>query len=45
MIRYVKLVVGTQRVHRARIFGRQDLMTVVVYNDSKFEQASHPLNL
>jgi hypothetical protein len=45
VIRRVKVVVGTRRIHRARIFGHQDPMTVVVDNDFRFEQASHPLNL
>jgi hypothetical protein len=43
--RRTRVVVATRRIYSARIFGRQDPMTVVVYNDSKFGQASHPLNL
>ncbi|KAF8164384.1 hypothetical protein K438DRAFT_268209 [Mycena galopus ATCC 62051] len=37
-IRNIRVVVGTRRVHRAQIFGHQDPMTVVVYDDSNFEQ-------
>ncbi|KAJ7930767.1 hypothetical protein B0H13DRAFT_1858567 [Mycena leptocephala] len=38
IVRYVKVIVGTRRIYRARIFGSQDPMTVVVYNDAQFEQ-------
>ncbi|KAF8139265.1 hypothetical protein K438DRAFT_719704 [Mycena galopus ATCC 62051] len=37
-IRHVRVIVRMRRVHRARIFGHQDPMTVVVYDDSNFEQ-------
>ncbi|KAF8164367.1 hypothetical protein K438DRAFT_1941899 [Mycena galopus ATCC 62051] len=37
-VRHISVVVGTRRVHRARIFGHQDPMTVVVYDGSNFEQ-------
>ncbi|KAJ7930773.1 hypothetical protein B0H13DRAFT_2264091 [Mycena leptocephala] len=40
VVRHVKVIVGTRRVYRARIFGSQDSMTAVVYNDAQFEQAS-----
>ncbi|KAJ7930758.1 hypothetical protein B0H13DRAFT_2264083 [Mycena leptocephala] len=43
VVRYLKVVVGTRRTYRARIFGSQDPMTAVVYNDAQFEQASHNL--
>jgi hypothetical protein len=45
VVRYLKVVVGTRRTYRARIFGSQDPMTAVVYNDAQFEQASHNLHL
>ncbi|KAF8164394.1 hypothetical protein K438DRAFT_268387 [Mycena galopus ATCC 62051] len=35
---HVSVVIGTRRIHRARIFGHQDPMTVVVYDNSHFEQ-------
>ncbi|KAJ7818697.1 hypothetical protein B0H14DRAFT_1369252 [Mycena olivaceomarginata] len=38
VIRHIKVVVATQRVYRARMFGSQDPMTVVVHDDTKFEQ-------
>jgi hypothetical protein len=41
VVRHIKVVVGTRRVYRARIFGSQDPMTVVIYNDPQFEWASH----
>jgi hypothetical protein len=44
VIRHIKVVVATQRVYRAQIFGSHDPMTVVVYDDTKFEQAKHHLN-
>ncbi|KAJ7303629.1 hypothetical protein DFH08DRAFT_54609 [Mycena albidolilacea] len=37
VIRHIKVVVATRRVYRARMFGSQDPMTVVVH-DTKFEQ-------
>jgi hypothetical protein len=45
VIRHVEVVVRTRRIYRARIFGVRDPMTVVVYDDSKFEQAKHYPNL
>jgi hypothetical protein len=44
LIRHIEVVVGTQTVYRARIFGSQDPMPVVVHDDAKFEQANHHLN-
>ncbi|KAJ7826354.1 hypothetical protein B0H13DRAFT_2440826 [Mycena leptocephala] len=44
IVRHVKVVVGTRRIYRARIFGSPDPMTAVVYNDAQFEQASHNLH-
>ncbi|KAJ7769240.1 hypothetical protein B0H14DRAFT_353059 [Mycena olivaceomarginata] len=44
VIRHIKVVVATRRVYRARMFGSQDPMTVVVYDDTKFEQAKCHLN-
>ncbi|KAJ7901338.1 hypothetical protein B0H13DRAFT_773272 [Mycena leptocephala] len=38
VVRHIKVVVGTQRIYRARIFGSQDPMTAIVYNDAQFEQ-------
>ncbi|KAJ7792744.1 hypothetical protein B0H13DRAFT_2689746 [Mycena leptocephala] len=38
VVRHVEVVVGTRRIYRARIFGSQDPMTAVVYNDAQFEQ-------
>ncbi|KAJ7930635.1 hypothetical protein B0H13DRAFT_1858448 [Mycena leptocephala] len=39
VVRHVKVVVGTRRVYRARIFGSQDPMTAAVYdNHRQFEQ-------
>ncbi|KAJ7787187.1 hypothetical protein B0H14DRAFT_287782 [Mycena olivaceomarginata] len=38
VIRHIKAVVATQRVYRARIFGSQDPMTVVIHDDTRFEQ-------
>ncbi|KAJ7930770.1 hypothetical protein B0H13DRAFT_881342 [Mycena leptocephala] len=38
IVRHVKVVVGTRRIYRARIFGSQDPMTAIVYNDAQFEQ-------
>jgi hypothetical protein len=43
VIRHVT-VVGTQRMYRARIFGRQDPMTVVVSDDPEFERVSQHLH-
>jgi hypothetical protein len=45
VVRHVKVIVGTRRVYRARIFGSQDPMTAVVYNDAQFEQARHHLHV
>ncbi|KAJ7930738.1 hypothetical protein B0H13DRAFT_2651853 [Mycena leptocephala] len=45
VVQHVKVVVGTRRIYRARIFGSQDPMTAVVYNDAQFEQASHHLHV
>jgi hypothetical protein len=45
VVRHIKVLVGTRRVYRARIFGSQDPMTAVVYNDAQFEQASPHLHL
>ncbi|KAJ7901331.1 hypothetical protein B0H13DRAFT_2336208 [Mycena leptocephala] len=45
VVRHIKVVVGTQRIYRARIFGSQDPMTAVVYNNAQFEQASHNLHV
>jgi hypothetical protein len=40
LVRHVKVVVGTRRIYRARMFGSQDPMTVAVYADHhQFEQA------
>ncbi|KAJ7303636.1 hypothetical protein DFH08DRAFT_903813 [Mycena albidolilacea] len=44
VIRHIKVAIATQRVYRARVFGSQDPMTVVVHDDTKFEQANHQLN-
>jgi hypothetical protein len=41
VVRYLKVVVGTRRIYRAQIFGSQDPMTAVIYNDTQFEQVSH----
>ncbi|KAJ7901335.1 hypothetical protein B0H13DRAFT_773249 [Mycena leptocephala] len=38
VVRHIKVVVGARRVYRARIFGSQDPMTAVVYDDAQFEQ-------
>ncbi|KAJ7882664.1 hypothetical protein B0H13DRAFT_926912 [Mycena leptocephala] len=38
VVRHIKVVIGTRRTYRARIFGSQDPMTAVVYNDVQFEQ-------
>ncbi|KAJ7882655.1 hypothetical protein B0H13DRAFT_2278283, partial [Mycena leptocephala] len=38
VVRHIKVVVGTRRIYRARIFGSQDPMTAIVYNDPQFEQ-------
>ncbi|KAJ7901345.1 hypothetical protein B0H13DRAFT_1883112 [Mycena leptocephala] len=38
VVRHIKVVVGTRRIYRARIFGSQDPMTAIVYNDAQFEQ-------
>lgn len=45
VVRHIKVVVGTRRTYRARIFGSQDPMTAVVYNDAQFEQVSHNLHV
>ncbi|KAJ7930704.1 hypothetical protein B0H13DRAFT_1858515 [Mycena leptocephala] len=45
VVRHVKVIVGTRRIYRARIFGSQDPMTAVVYNDAQFEQARHHLHI
>ncbi|KAJ7930675.1 hypothetical protein B0H13DRAFT_2309298 [Mycena leptocephala] len=45
VVQHIKVVVGARRVYRARIFGSQDPMTAVVYNDAQFEQASPHLHL
>jgi hypothetical protein len=44
VVRHIKVLVGTRRVYRARIFGSQNPMTAVVYNDPQFEQVSHHLH-
>ncbi|KAJ7882652.1 hypothetical protein B0H13DRAFT_2667311 [Mycena leptocephala] len=44
-VRYLKVVIGTRRTYRARIFGSQDPMTAVVYNNAQFEQARHHLHV
>ncbi|KAJ7826346.1 hypothetical protein B0H13DRAFT_2290521 [Mycena leptocephala] len=44
VVRYLKVVIGTRRTYRARIFRSQDPMTAVVYNNAQFEQASHNLH-
>jgi hypothetical protein len=44
VIRHIKVGVTTRRVYRARMFGSQDPMTVVIQDDTKFEQAKHHLN-
>ncbi|KAJ7930679.1 hypothetical protein B0H13DRAFT_880541 [Mycena leptocephala] len=38
IVRHVKVIVGTRRTYRARIFGSPDPMTAVVYNGPRFEQ-------
>ncbi|KAJ7930686.1 hypothetical protein B0H13DRAFT_2264055, partial [Mycena leptocephala] len=38
VVRHIKVLVGTRRVYRARIFDSQNPMTAVVYNDPQFEQ-------
>jgi hypothetical protein len=45
VVRHVEVVVGTRRIYRARIFGSQDPMTAIVYNDAQFEQVSHHLHV
>ncbi|KAJ7930691.1 hypothetical protein B0H13DRAFT_2309313 [Mycena leptocephala] len=45
VVRYLKVVVGTRRTYRARIFGSQDPMTAIVYNDAQFEQVRHHLHV
>jgi hypothetical protein len=45
VVQHIKVVVGARRVYRARIFGSQDPMTAVVYNDAQFEQASPHLHV
>jgi hypothetical protein len=45
VVRHIKVVVGTRRIYRARIFGSQDPMTAVVYDDAQFEKVSHHLHL
>ncbi|KAF8139274.1 hypothetical protein K438DRAFT_719788 [Mycena galopus ATCC 62051] len=37
VIRHVTVLVAKRRLHRAQIFGHQDPMTVVVYDDSNFD--------
>ncbi|KAJ7657554.1 hypothetical protein B0H17DRAFT_1213466 [Mycena rosella] len=34
-----KVIVGTRKVYRARIFGSQDVMTAVVYEGSQLQKA------
>ncbi|KAJ7930787.1 hypothetical protein B0H13DRAFT_2309405 [Mycena leptocephala] len=45
VVRHVKVIVGTRRIYRARIFGSQDPMTAVVYDNAQFEQARHHLHV
>jgi hypothetical protein len=45
IVRHVKVIVGTRRICRARIFGSQDPMTAVVYNGHSFEQVSPYLHV
>jgi hypothetical protein len=45
VVRYLKVVVGTRRTYRARIFGSQDPMTAIVYNGHQFEQVSPYLHV
>jgi hypothetical protein len=39
--RRAPVVVGVRRIHRARVIGMQEDFTVVVYEGSDFEKASH----
>ncbi|KAJ6578856.1 hypothetical protein DFH09DRAFT_1310824 [Mycena vulgaris] len=40
-IRRVPIVIGVRRMHRAQIFGSQEIFTAVEYDSSQFEQANH----
>jgi hypothetical protein len=45
IIRHVDVPVGIRRMYRAQIFGAQDPMTAVLYNESQFEQVNLRLHL
>jgi hypothetical protein len=40
LIRRVPVVVGRQRIHQARIFGSQEMMTAVIYDGPGFEKVT-----